>query len=252
MSGRLKKMLSISPRATWCVSQFLSAFPASHSNPVQRARSSGNPFTPCILPPYTAPARPNAREVRGIRTEGSFQTTLDRRVPGGLTSMPPERSRQTPPVQPHEPAVRPRSRKASVVDPWREPRPRLVGEHRRLSVDARPRCARLWRVRLTGHRPRSSAPPRQRAAVWPALPRRAPCPRRGPAAILRTAPPPWIGSRLRGRDRHARAAGRPSSLPPQRSKERSQRNPRTSFSAPPGARPGGWRARPSPAPPGLA
>ena len=84
MSSRLKKILSISPRATWCVSQFLSAFPASHSNPVQRARSSGNPFTPCILPPYTAPARPNAREVRGIgiRTEGSFQTTLGRPVSG--------------------------------------------------------------------------------------------------------------------------------------------------------------------------
>jgi hypothetical protein len=56
MKGRLKNRPSASPRVTWCKSQFLSAFPESHSNPTQRRSSSGNPFTSCILLPYTLPA----------------------------------------------------------------------------------------------------------------------------------------------------------------------------------------------------
>jgi len=60
-SGRLKKLSSTSPRLTSCSSQFFSAFPSSHSNPVESASSSGNPATHCILPAYTARATSPAR-----------------------------------------------------------------------------------------------------------------------------------------------------------------------------------------------
>jgi hypothetical protein len=55
-NGRLKNTPSASPRVTSCKFQFLSAFPASHSNPTQRVSSSGKRCTTCILLPYTLPA----------------------------------------------------------------------------------------------------------------------------------------------------------------------------------------------------
>jgi hypothetical protein len=60
MNGRLKKTPSASARVTLCKSQFLSALPVSHSNPTQRASSSGNSFTSCILLPYTLAASSTA------------------------------------------------------------------------------------------------------------------------------------------------------------------------------------------------